>query len=167
GADDAFADIVNPAERIKHFAGVLAVQADGKCVDCEIAPVLVISEGSGNDGRFSRVFGIGLLPCANEFNVNVLIPEHGSPEGLEDGHLYVATDLTGHGTCHGRTVADDYNVNILLRMKPSHDMITDETTDDICLHMLSVSHPGHYLKNPVIREYLHYKYDILAETGDK
>ena len=46
-------------------------------------------------------------------------------------------------------------------------MITYKTAYNICLHVFSVSHGGHYFKNPVVREYLHYKYDILAETGDK
>jgi len=46
-------------------------------------------------------------------------------------------------------------------------MITYKAADDIGLHVFSVSHAGHYLKNSVIREYLHCMYDILAETGDK
>ena len=74
GADNPFFEVVHTAEGVDQFAPAVAVQTQGQGVDGEVAPVLVVLQGSVLDYRLARVVAVRLLAGADELDFEIFAP---------------------------------------------------------------------------------------------
>ena len=104
--------VVESAKRVYQFAVSRLVQAEGKGVDGEVAPVLVVLEGSVLDDWLAAVVAVRLFPGANKFQLEVAAFHLGRTEILEYREVGATSEFLGDqlGQFYATPDGDDIDI---------------------------------------------------------
>ena len=146
-AYDAGRQVAYASERIHQRTEILLLKAEGHGVDGKVPSELIFLKGAVFNDRLARITVVGLLAGAYEFDLDAFVPEHGSAEILEYGHI--ASDLGPHrfGKCDAAT----FNHNVYILARPAEKTVADISSDDKCTDPQLLCGLGNYAEDLMIQ----------------
>ena len=130
--------IVNTIERIYEFTKSVFVQTDSHGIDGEIAPVLIIFQGTVFHNRLSGIMVITLLTGTDKLHFHIIILHLSCSEISEHRKMRLLSKYFFQSRSHLDTAAHNNDINIIGRSL--QEKITHISTNYITFHSQRIRH---------------------------
>ena len=147
-ADDARGEVPDAPEGVYELAEAVFLQAEGHCVDGEIAPQLVVLERPVLHDRLARLSAVGLLAGAHELYFVAAVAHHRRTEILEIRDILARRLANGFGEIDAAAL--DHYVDVVTG--PAKETVTYVTADHEGFYASLGGHFRDYRKDRLVEE---------------